>query len=202
MVEAKVAADSRAAIIAAGRELFGAHGYARTSLVDVARAAHVTKGAVYHHFGSKQGLFRAVYSAVELEAQLRARSEIDLDAPPLELIQGVVAAHLDTVMDPVVQRVTIVDAPSVLGPSFMGPVELDQGFADFRNFVQAGIDAGHLRDVDAEAITRVIRGACVQAGMHIAHAADQVDARRRIGGALRVLINGLAIHTPTISDAV
>ena len=192
MVDIKVSVDSRAAIIGAGREFFGARGYAHTSLVDVARAAHVTKGAVYHHFGSKQGLFRVVYDAVELEAQLRARAEIDLTATPLDLIQQVVAAYLDTVLDPVVQRITLIDAPAVLGPNYMGPIEQQQGFDDFRGFIQAGMDAGQLRDVDAESITRVIRGACVQAALYIAEAEDQAEARARIGEALRILISGLA----------
>ncbi len=197
MVEIRVGVDSRAAIVNAGREFFGSRGYAHTSLVDIARAAHVTKGAVYHHFGSKQGLFRVVYDAVELEAQMRARSEIDLTASPLELIQQVVAAYLDTVLDPIVQRVTLIDAPAVLGPNYMGPMEQQQGFDDFRDFIQAGVDAGQLRTVDSEAITRVIRGACVQAALYIAQAEDQAGARRGIGEALRVLIGGLATHAPT-----
>jgi AcrR family transcriptional regulator len=196
MVDAKVGMDSRAAIVLAGREFFGSRGYAHTSLVDVARAAHVTKGAVYHHFGSKKGLFRAVYEAVELEAQMRARSEIDLGAPPVVLIQQVVAAHLDTVLDPIVQQVALIDAPAVLGPHYMGPIEEQRAFQDFRGFVQAGIDAGELRDVDADAITRVIRGACVQAALYIAHAEDKISARRRIGDALQVLIGGLATSVP------
>lgn len=197
MVEIRVGVDSRAAIVNAGREFFGSRGYAQTSLVDIARAAHVTKGAVYHHFGSKQGLFRVVYDAVELEAQMRARSEIDVTASPLELIQQVVAAYLDTVLDPIVQRVTLIDAPAVLGPNYMGPMEQQQGFDDFRSFIQAGVDAGQLRTVDAEALTRVIRGACVQAALYIAQADDQAGARRSIGEALRVLIGGLATHVPT-----
>lgn len=194
--------DSRAAIVAAGREFFGTSGYAQTSLVDVARAANVTKGAVYHHFGSKQGLFRAVYDAVEIEAQLRSRGEALLDGTPVDLIRTVVAAYLDVVMDPIVQRITLIDAPAVLGPDAAGPLEQQQGFIDFRNFIQHAINKGEMRPVDPSGIAMVIRGACVQAGLYIAQASDQVEARRQIGAALDVLVSGLSAQTPTTSDAV
>lgn len=191
-VPSLVREDSRTAILASGRALFGTGGYANTSLVDVARAAHVTKGAVYHHFGSKEGLFREVYDAVEVEAQLRARAELDITALPLELIQSVVAAYLDVAMDPIVQRITLIDAPAVLGPDRNGPLEAEPGFLDFRAFVELAVAGGHIKPVDPDAITRVIRGASTQAALHIARSEDQREARQRIGDALRVLIAGLA----------
>src|SRR3954453_6031701 len=48
-------------LIAAARDLFARQGYAATSLDEIAAAARVTKGAVYHHFDSKRDVFRAVY---------------------------------------------------------------------------------------------------------------------------------------------
>lgn len=38
-------------------ELFKAHGYAGTSMADVARKVGTTKGALYHHFETKEELF-------------------------------------------------------------------------------------------------------------------------------------------------
>src|SRR2546423_2284256 len=60
---------TRRAIVAAARRRFGHAGYAATSVDDIAADARVTKGAVYHHFGSKDRLFRAVYDDVESEVQ-------------------------------------------------------------------------------------------------------------------------------------
>lgn len=194
--------DSRVAIVAAGREFFGTRGYAQTSLVDVARAANVTKGAVYHHFGSKQGLFQRVYEAVDLEAQLRARSEAVLDGKPLDVVRSVVSAYLDIALDPIVQRITLIDAPAVLGPLPAGPIHLQRGFTDFRDFISAAIDAGDVRPVDPDGMALVIRGACVQGGLYIAHAPDPIEARGQIGAAFDALISGLSTQTPTINDAL
>src|ERR1700692_3345438 len=54
-------AQSRAALIAAGRLLFGGQGFAATSVDDLARAARVTTGALYHHFPTKTALFETVF---------------------------------------------------------------------------------------------------------------------------------------------
>lgn len=59
-------------------ELFGAEGVAATSLRSVAGAAGVSPGLVVHHFGSKQGLVRAVDEAVV------ARIDVALNEVPIE----------------------------------------------------------------------------------------------------------------------
>jgi AcrR family transcriptional regulator len=63
---------TRRAVLDAARSLFGRQGYAQTSVEEIADAALVTKGAVYHHFAGKKALFRAVYDEVEADAQARA----------------------------------------------------------------------------------------------------------------------------------
>src|ERR1700733_7086788 len=47
-------AATRASLLQAALELFGSEGFADTSLDDVVARAQVTKGALYHHFGSKE----------------------------------------------------------------------------------------------------------------------------------------------------
>jgi AcrR family transcriptional regulator len=52
------AAERRAAIIAAGLEVFTARGFAATRLDDVAKRAGVAKGTIYLHFKDKEALFQ------------------------------------------------------------------------------------------------------------------------------------------------
>lgn len=54
-------ANSRAEILIAAAECFRERGYSATSIDDVARRLHATKGMIYHHFRSKTDLFFAVY---------------------------------------------------------------------------------------------------------------------------------------------
>ena len=73
-------------MLAAARASFATKGYAQTSVDQIAAAARVTKGAVYHHFAGKEALFRAVFVEVEAEARARAVGAGDPNSPPIEQI--------------------------------------------------------------------------------------------------------------------
>ena len=60
-------AGTKAALVAAARELFAARGYQAVPADEITRAAGVTRGALYHHYADKQGLFRAVVEELERE---------------------------------------------------------------------------------------------------------------------------------------
>jgi AcrR family transcriptional regulator len=67
---------TRRAVLAAARSSFGRKGYAQTSVDEIAAAARVTKGAVYHHFAGKKALFRAVLIPVP-----EAKTWVPVDNP-------------------------------------------------------------------------------------------------------------------------
>src|SRR6516165_6391288 len=58
-----------AAILASARSLFRTRGFEATSIDDIAEGAGVAKGAVYHHFESKEAIFTQVLEAVQAEIQ-------------------------------------------------------------------------------------------------------------------------------------
>lgn len=55
------AAETRRRIVDVARRAFAAGGFAAATNREIAQAAGVTTGAVYHHFGSKEALYLAVY---------------------------------------------------------------------------------------------------------------------------------------------
>ena len=59
--------STRAALLAAGRELFATRGFADVPAEQIVRTAGVTRGAMYHHFGDKTELFAAVFEQLEVE---------------------------------------------------------------------------------------------------------------------------------------
>src|SRR5258705_12704469 len=72
--------DTKTALVKAARALFGRRGYRAVSLDQVCSKARVTKGALYHHFESKQDLFLAVYEQVEEDLVDAGRSAVPADA--------------------------------------------------------------------------------------------------------------------------
>src|SRR5512146_2468356 len=66
-LRAEQVAQTRAALVAAGRRLFGENGFRATSVEDLAREARVTTGALYHHFPTKTAVFEAVFLQAHME---------------------------------------------------------------------------------------------------------------------------------------
>src|ERR1700716_1961312 len=107
---------TRAALIATAHRLFAARGYTEVGTEEIVRAAGVTRGALYHHFPGKRELFEAVYEDVERQLVERiAESAISSAGDPLQALHAGAQAFLDACEDPAVQRIALVDAPSVLG---------------------------------------------------------------------------------------
>lgn len=95
-------ADARPGeILAAAAEVFGARGFARTRLEDVARRARVSKGTLYRYFDSKDALFRAMVRASVVtrlaasEEQVRAS-----DASSRELLARLIRQMWESMRDP------------------------------------------------------------------------------------------------------
>jgi len=113
--QAERAADTREALIAAARSLFADPGFADAALETIVRDAGVTRGALYHHFDDKQALFRAVLEAIESEVAERMRSAAAEAADPWDQVRAACRAYLDACLERDVQRIVVLDAPSVLG---------------------------------------------------------------------------------------
>ena len=106
---------TRATILAAARELFGERGFDATSLEAILAASGVKRGALYHHFPSKQAVFDAVldYLLSEISAQMAEGYDPDVDA--VDCLRAGSHAWLDLAIDPAVQRIVLLDAPVVVG---------------------------------------------------------------------------------------
>ena len=106
---------TRAALLEAGRELFAEHGYAAVSTGQIVSRSGLTRGALYHHFGGKRELFKAVFEAIE--AELVGRIPVDeLDAgDPLGVLRTGADTVLDFSLESDVQQIALTDAQAVLG---------------------------------------------------------------------------------------
>ncbi len=183
---------TRRAVLAAARSWFGRKGYAQTSVDEIAAAARVTKGAVYHHFAGKEALFRAVHAEVEAEAQARAAAAMDPKESPIDQIVAAVNAYLDVALDEEIRRITLIDGPALLGLEPEGPPGQQPGYADLRLFIVTAIARGQVIDLDPDILTHLIGGLALQGGLLIARADDPDAARATLGQALDVMLRGLA----------
>src|SRR5688572_15621165 len=100
------AAETRNGILDAAERIFSERGVSHTSLEDIAKAAGVTRGAIYWHFRNKSELFTAMVGRVTLPPEEMAeRGNADSDDPLALLKAAAVGALKRTATDPQRQRV-------------------------------------------------------------------------------------------------
>ena len=145
-------------MLAAARASFGTKGYAQTSVDEIASAARVTKGAVYHHFSGKEALFRAVWSEVEADATARAAGAGDPEAPPIDQLVAKVDAYLAVALDEEVRQITLIDGPVVLGLEPEGPADQQPGHLALRSFIAGAIERDELLDLEPGIFAHLVGG--------------------------------------------
>src|SRR5436190_5322191 len=122
---------TRAALLRVARELFGEQGYAATSVEEIVATAGVTKGALYHHFGDKADLFKAVFQEVKREVSDRVVEVYNRPDPWESLTEGC-SIWIDAHLDPSIRRIVLADARAVLGWETLRDLESQYGAVALR----------------------------------------------------------------------
>ncbi|MFJ2838140.1 TetR/AcrR family transcriptional regulator [Nocardia sp. NPDC087230] len=192
--QAERSAATRAAVIRAGRELFGQYGYGAVSTIAVAEAAGVSRGALYHQFAEKKDLFEAVFEDLErslvevIAGAVAAAREAD---PIASLIVGCLA-WLQASTTSEVQRIALLDAPAVLGWSRWREIELRHTIGLVENALAGAMAAGRIREQPVRPLALVVVGALDEAAQYLANSGDAEDMTA-VRGVIEQLISGLAI---------
>jgi AcrR family transcriptional regulator len=184
-------AQTRAALVAAARHLFGRDGFAATSVDEIAREARLTTGALYHHFPNKTALFEAVFEAVHIDL-LEASLQASIGATDeVELLTRGFDAFFDAVLEPDVQRIIILDAPAVLGLARFTELDEQYAFAAITEALRAATSSGRLRVDDPETLARLLLGSMTRGAMLIANSDQPRETRDAVARTLRALLEGM-----------
>jgi AcrR family transcriptional regulator len=135
---------TRGQLIEVATQLFTEHGYEGTSIEAVLSAAGVSRGALYHHFAGKEALFEAVLTAVSERVTVELTAVIGDCTDPVDALRTAATAWIGLAADPVVQRIVLVDAPSVLGWDRWRAMDDGQTLGTLRAMLQAVSDSGRL----------------------------------------------------------
>jgi AcrR family transcriptional regulator len=187
--------DTQAAVLQAARELFAEKGYAGTGTEEIVARARVTRGALYHHFRDKAGLFRAVMQAVaadladRLVTQQLSRATGAVSAWD-QLREGF-QAFLDACTGSDFQRIVLVDGPAVLGHGAWTDLVEHHGLGLLRDLLRRAIDDGQIDPLPVDPLARLLAALIGEASLYIAQATDPARARRDAGAALDRILSGL-----------
>lgn len=193
--QAERSAATRQALEAAARRLWGERGYAEVSTPEIAEAAGVTRGAMYHQFPDKTALFVAVLEAVESEVIDRLLVAVGAAQPktPADALHAAADAWLDIASEPEVRRLVLLDAPSILGWAGFREISLRYGLGITEQLLSTAIEAGQLKPQPVRTLATVMIGALDEAAMSIANADERDREKENVRAVVHDLIDGLLV---------
>jgi AcrR family transcriptional regulator len=188
---AQYAEQTRTALLDAAAKAFAQDGFTATSIAQIASAARVTKGAVYHHFPDKHRLFAAVLDQYNDAAQQQVYDAIGKHpTDPWQAALTGLEATLDVCMDPIAARLIYIEGPVGLGWSCWRDSEEHYTRRNIRLLLQALIDAGVYRaDIPVKTMAQLVTGMITHAGIALAEAPAR--QRKRIRSELQTGIHQL-----------
>lgn len=190
-LKAQQSERTKAALIAAARELFADRGYASVSAEEVAAAANVTTGAVYHQFNSKRGLFVATFERVEEELTARLMGAAGLETDPWKAFTAACLAFLDAAAQPDVRQILLIDGRSVLGWDEWYGIMRRYGFGMTQAVVGGLVETGMLPRAPIEALSALLFGALNEGAVFVATAENPLKARDEMSEALVATLDAL-----------
>src|ERR1700729_2576704 len=186
--QAARSASTRAKLIRAARALFARHGYAAVGTEQIVRRAGVTRGALYHHFATKEDLFLAVYEQVEHDLTARLISLVSEAASPLEALRIGIRTFLDACRTPEMQRIVLVDGPAVLGWERWREIAQQNGLGLTEGVLNAAVEAGESEPIAVTPLAHMLGGALDEAALLVVNDPDQTDT---VAATLERLLDGL-----------
>jgi AcrR family transcriptional regulator len=182
---------TRDRLVVAARRLFDERGYADTAIDDIAEAAGVTRGAVYHHFGGKKQLFRAVIEEIQDELADHVDRNADKYGDPWDAFVGGWLSALDQMPTGGLGRLLMLEGPAVLG--YQDWQSIDD--AHFHDTVALAVvhlmNEGIVAPQPVEPVTRVLLTVSNALATLISSSDEPEEVRAAVAPVWAQLIDGL-----------
>lgn len=175
----------------AARELFAARGYQDVPTDEIVRAAGVTRGALYHHYGDKKRLFREVVEALELEMMTDIEAAFNAASDPVAGMLSALEAFLNACLREDVRQISLTDAPAVLGWRVWREIEAEYGLGMLERTLTQAMADGLIIAQPIRALAQLVLSAVTEAARMIAAADDPAAVRTEVQTVLGVWFAGL-----------
>lgn len=182
---------TRLRIVATATALFSELGYEATSIEAVLRDSGVSRGALYHHFDSKESLFEAVLEAIEAELAQAAIAASRGIADPANALRAGCDVFLDLTRTTKIRQIVLVDAPAVLGWQKWREIEARYGFGLLKAALEAAAARGQLRPDLVDMCAHMLLAALIEVALMVSRADDPADALKSGRAALGELLDRL-----------
>jgi len=178
-------------IIKITKELFAEKGYANTALEEVVSIAGVTRGALYHHFNSKKGLFEAVLEEVLSGMYVQIMKATRSHKDPWDKLLISSRTFLKASTHPVAKQIVIIDAPAVLCMDGLRRIDENYSISAIKSVLLELKESYSISSINIEALVEAIYGATQQCAVWIAAATDSKKALSAANSTMELLYSSL-----------
>lgn len=182
--------ETRARLLEAGRKAFAEKGYAEASMDELTAGAGLTRGALYHNFGDKRGLLAAVVHQLDSDMAQKAKAIGARKDDLWEALLAEGAAYIEMALDPVIQRIVLLDGPAFLGDPSQWPSQ-DSCLQATIGVIEQLVADKRLKPIDVEVTARLLNGAALNAALWVAAAEEPKKRLPRAIDTLSTLASGL-----------
>ncbi|MCR9095005.1 MAG: TetR/AcrR family transcriptional regulator [bacterium] len=188
--QADRSAATRARVLDAAQALFAEQGYEATSTDAILEASGISRGALYHHFATKQAVFEAVFQRASDAAIERAVRGAPESPSPLETLVQVCLRWLKEVRKPAVAAIVIEQGPQVLGWKRARDLEAQTSLGLMIRGLERAEQAGEVDVESADLAARFLNAVLAEAALAIVHRRPRLS-NAAIERSIRQVIEGL-----------
>jgi AcrR family transcriptional regulator len=156
-------AANRAAILAAGRELFSAHGYDAVSVRDIVRRTELASGTFYNYFPDKTSIFRALVEETAAEGRRRVREARRSGVGAEDFVERGFRAYFEFIASDPGTFAFLRRNAGTIREQF-GDAFLPAGLADLEEDLRAAIASGDLPALDVGYCARAMLAVALEVG--------------------------------------
>jgi AcrR family transcriptional regulator len=171
---------TRAALLATALEMFTTEGYPAVGIEAIARAARVTRGALYHHFADKKALFEALVIQLQADAVEKIKARAKRATTAQERMRAGSLAFLDACMEPSYRRLVIEEAPAVLGTVRCREIEEAHAFGLLIAAISAQQASGAFKTDNAYLAARMVGTMMCEAALLLGDAKRPAEMKRQV----------------------
>ena len=189
--QAERRAATSGAILRAAESLFADHGFAATTVEDIAAEAGVAKGALYNHFPTKEAVFERVFEAT---SQALVQRVAAASVKGTDILEGMVLGaqeYFTACAEPGLGAIILKDGPKVLGWERWREIDLKYFGAMIPAAIRAAMNQGLIAGQPVEPLGRLITGAVTEAAVASAGSDDPARTGAEHVQALAAILNVL-----------
>ncbi len=184
---------TRAKLITVAREHFARNRYEGTHTGDILEQAGLSRGALYHHFKSKQELFEAVFISTSIQSIDAAVAHGALGESPVDDLISASLAWLKAVRKPNVAKILLDLGPQVLGWKHSRQLESKTSLGLMIRSIKRAVEAGEIEVASIELTARLLNSLLAEAALANLYREPATSIAKQ-EASVRQFINGLRLE--------